>query len=264
VDSSAPVPAPSWRIVLALISLFSGVFLAVLVGGAIVAAGGWDLNVSSSPGADLGRAVGQFGRGEALDHNRLPLVFSVLANLPLWAAFIGVPFLARSRGLDWRRDLGWTMRAIDVPVGLAIGVASQLALVPLLYWPILPHVDSDELERPARELIAGATDPSGVFALILFTVIAAPICEEVLYRGLLFRGIYDMEAQRRGALAIAVIASSALFAASHLQALQFPGLMLIGVVAALAMHRTGRLGTAIWVHMGFNATTVAILLPELY
>lgn len=255
-------PGARWRIQLAIGALFAGVMLSILLGGALIAAGGWDFDVASDRGADFGRVVGQAGRGEAPDHNRIPLVVQVLANTPLWATFIGVPLVARRRGLDWRRDLGWAMRPVDVPLGLAIGVATQLALAPL-YFVVFPFIDNEDLERPARDLIAGATSPVGVVALIGFTVVAAPVCEEVLYRGLLFRGILGMEAGRRGALALAVVVSSAIFAASHLQVVQFPGLMLIGVVAALALHRTGRLATAIWIHAGFNATTVAILLPEL-
>ena len=83
-----------------------------------------------------------------------------------------------------------------------------------------------------------------IVALVLFTVFAAPIVEEILYRGLLFRGILDMEAGTRLGLVLATVVSSAVFAISHFQLLQFPGLMLIGMVAALAMWRTGRLGTA--------------------
>jgi membrane protease YdiL (CAAX protease family) len=73
-----------------------------------------------------------------------------------------------------------------------------------------------------------------------------------------------MERESRFALVLAVVASSAIFAASHLQALQFPGLFVIGAVAALGLHRTGRLGTAIWIHVGFNATAVIAVLREIY
>lgn len=260
----SPVADPRWRIVLALGALFGGIALTILVAGTIIAAGGWDPDVSSSAGADVGRVVGQWGSGLDLDHNRVPLVALVLANLPLWATFIGVPLWARRRGLDWRRDLRWSMRPVDVPIGIGLGVLTQLVLVPLLYVPILRSVDPDELERPARELIAGATTPIAVVALVIFTVVAAPLCEEVLFRGLLFRGILEMEANNRFALVLAVLVSSAIFAISHLQVLQFPGLLLIGAVAALAMHRTGRLATAIWTHAAFNATTVVLLLPEIY
>lgn len=74
-----------------------------------------------------------------------------------------------------------------------------------------------------------------------------------------------MEADRgRLGVAAAVVASSAIFAASHFQVLQFPGLFAIGVIVALAFERTGRLATAIWIHVGFNATTVVVLLGDIY
>ena len=63
---------------------------------------------------------------------------------------------------------------------------------------------------------------------------------------------------------LALVASSAVFAASHLQLLQLPGLFMIGAIAAYAFHRTGRLATAIWIHAGFNATTIALLWPDLF
>ena len=257
-------PAPGWRVVLSVISLFSGILLSGLAVATIIGIGGWDFDVSDGRGADFGRTVGQFGRGENLDHNRLPLVWTVAANSPLWLTFVGAPLIARRYGLNWRRDMSWGMRPVDAPLGFGLGVVTQLLLVPVLYLPILWFFDDVDLEGPARELIAGATDPLGLVALVLFTIIAAPVCEEILYRGLLFRGILDLEAQRRGGISVAILASSAIFAASHLQVLQFPGLMLVGVVAALSMHWSGRLGTAIWTHVGFNATTVAILLPSIY
>ena len=37
-------------------------------------------------------------------------------------------------------------------------------------------------------------------------------------------------------------------------------LFVFGVVAAIVTERTGRLGTAIWTHVGFNLTTVVLLL----
>jgi membrane protease YdiL (CAAX protease family) len=265
VGTDTGAPAPGWRVVLSVVALGAGILVAATIGGGVIAAGGWDFDVASDIGNDFGRVVGQWGLGQPLDHNRIPLVVSVVLNIPLWAMFIGIPWLAvRRRGLDWRRDLGWGMRPIDVPAGLAIGVVTQVLLVPLLYVPILEFVDDADLEEPARNLVASATSPVGVAALVVLTVIGAPIAEEILFRGLLFRGLADIEAGRRFGITLAVVASSAVFAISHLQLLQFPGLFLIGAIAATAMHRTGRLGTAIWIHAGFNATTVTILLAEIY
>ena len=59
---------------------------------------------------------------------------------------------------------------------------------------------------------------------------------------------------------VAAVVSSVIFAASHFQLIQFPGLLVFGLVAVAAFHRTGRLATAIWAHVGFNLTTVVLLL----
>lgn len=65
--------------------------------------------------------------------------------------------------------------------------------------------------------------------------------------------------QRRWSTPVAVAGSSAFFGATHFQPLQFAGLTLAGAVFALAVVRTGRLGSAITVHVGFNATTFVLL-----
>lgn len=258
-------PAPSWRVVLAVVALGAGFVLGQLVGGGIVVAGGWDFDVAATLGSDLGRVAGQFGRGLPLDHNRIPMLVLLAVNVPLWLGFVGVPWLAsRVRDLDWRRDLAWGMRPVDALVGTVVGVVTQLTLVPALYLPLTDLIDQEELEEPARNLIAMADSPLDVAALVLMVVVGAPVAEEIVFRGLLFRGIHDMEHASRFGLVLAVVASSAIFAASHLQLLQFPGLFVIGAVAAVGLHLTGRLGTAIWIHVGFNATAVVAVLREIY
>ena len=53
--------------------------------------------------------------------------------------------------------------------------------------------------------------------------------------------------------------SSAVFAAIHFQPLQFPGLMVFGLVAGTLVARTGRAGPAVWAHIGFNSTAALSL-----
>jgi membrane protease YdiL (CAAX protease family) len=50
-----------------------------------------------------------------------------------------------------------------------------------------------------------------------------------------------------------------LFAASHFQLLQFPALVMLGVILALLVRHFGRLGPAIATHMVFNLITVTFL-----
>ena len=58
----------------------------------------------------------------------------------------------------------------------------------------------------------------------------------------------------------AMVITSVLFGISHFQALQLPALAAFGLVLSILAHRTGRLGRSIWAHVGFNATTVVLLL----
>ena len=108
-----------------------------------------------------------------------------LLQIPLWLGLLGVPLLAtRMRGNGPVVDLGWWMRGRDVPIGLAIGVMCQFVLVPLVTLPVFLLTDTDRasLEAPARDLTDKATG-LGVLVLVLVVVVAAPLAEEVFFRG---------------------------------------------------------------------------------
>lgn len=192
-----------------------------------------------------------------LDTDALTIGEVALLQVPLWLGLLGVPLVAtRLRGNGPRRDLGlWTTLA-DVPIGLAIGVVCQLVLVPLVTLPIFLFTDTDQaaLEAPARELTDKAQGP-GVLVLVLVVVVAAPLAEEVFFRGMLQRTL-----ARRMSIWPAMLVTAALFGISHFQLLQLPALAAFGLVLSLVAHRTGRLGRNIWAHVGFNATTVVALL----
>jgi uncharacterized protein len=192
-----------------------------------------------------------------LDTDALSIGEVALLQVPLWLGLLGVPLLAtRFRGNGPRRDLGLWSTLGDVPVGLAIGVACQLVLVPLVTLPIFIFTDTDQeaLEAPARELTDKAEGP-GVLILVLVVVVAAPLAEEVFFRGMLQRTL-----ARRLPIWPAMLITSVLFGVSHFQALQLPALAAFGLVLSVLARRTGRLGRSIWAHVGFNATTVVALL----
>ena len=153
-------------------------------------------------------------------------------------------------------DFGLRFRLIDVPVGLVIGVVSQLVLVPIvsLPWIALLGKDLDDLDDSARELADKATDPLGVALLFVIVVLGAPVVEELFFRGLLQRSLL-----RRVAPVLAVAISALVFGVTHFQLLQFPALVAFGAVLGFLALRTGRLGPAIVAHMAFNAVTVIAL-----
>ena len=224
------------------------------------AAVGWAAGFVGSLAATIA-AVVVLGGPEVLDGveqefmGRLGVGGLVMLQVPLWLGLFGTPLLAKRYGLDWRRQLAWRMRGIDIPVGAFIGLVMQFVAVPLLYWPIFRIFGDLDVEEPARELTGLAGTPVEVVLLAVMTVVMAPVTEEVFFRGLLQGALRD----RIGPVWAVAIASVA-FGITHFQLVQFPALVLVGVVNGLLVLRTGRLGPALWSHAAFNAVTVVVLL----
>ncbi len=148
-------------------------------------------------------------------------------------------------------DYGFRFRWVDLG-GLAVGALGNLVLIPIVYLPleaIWPDTFSDDrLTENARDLVDRASGASALL-LVVIVVVGAPIVEELFYRGLLQRSLAARF--REGAVVVAV---AALFAVFHFRPIEIPGLFVIGLVFGVAALRTGRLGTAIMIHVGFNAT----------
>ncbi|CAN5400436.1 hypothetical protein BH10ACT3_BH10ACT3_16810 [soil metagenome] len=213
--------------------LGASVLLQVLVGGVILSVAGWTKD------------------------EQIPIWGLALLQIPLWSAYLGAVYLAGMKGRGVVRDFGLRMKWSDVPIGLAIGVFCQTVLLWLIYLPIflIPGLDEKDLSRPAKELAdrAGGTASWLLFALLVG--ILAPIVEELFYRGLLLRSL-----EKRGmAQWVSVVVTALVFAAIHMQPLQFPGLLAFGLVTGALAARSGRLGPSIWAHIGFNMTTVVLL-----
>jgi membrane protease YdiL (CAAX protease family) len=186
-------------------------------------------------------------------------------ELGLWVVFVGSAILgAHLVGREpFVRFVRLSLRPVDLPVGILLGVLGQLVLVPVLYLPIEaadPRVRA-QLSKPAVQLL-GVGVGHDLGAVVAIIVIGAPICEEIFFRGLVLRSV-ALRAARwprplRASVPIAV--SALLFAIAHFEPLQFLGLLAFGVVLAIAAWRTGRLGTSIVAHAAFNLTAVVALL----
>ena len=218
----------------------------------------------------LGLLVGQVGglfvtmvvlsaTGRSVDQvDDLPLGLIAVTEVGLWIGLLGVPYVAtRLKGNGLVTDLGLRARWSNA-WGLLIGAATQFPGLVLVYLPILSIFDkeAEDLEGPARELTDRATDGPGVVLLVLIVGIGAPIVEEIFYRGLLQRSLL-----KRGLPpAAAVVLTALVFAVSHQQLLQLPGLFVAGLVFGVLALRAGRLGPAITAHIAFNMVTVVTLL----
>jgi membrane protease YdiL (CAAX protease family) len=181
-----------------------------------------------------------------------------LLQVPLWAGLLGAPLwstYAKGRR-SLRADFGLFMRWWDVPLGLAAGFATQLVLVVLIavLYPLF-GIDTEQVGTSAEELTSSATDAIGVVLLVAIVAVAAPLFEELFYRGLWLRAV-----ERRWGTGWAVVTSSLVFGLIHFQVYDLPALIGFGLVVAVLTVRTGRLGPAIWAHVAFNLTAVISLL----
>lgn len=189
--------------------------------------------------------------------NDPPWWSNVLGLGGLWVGFAVAIYLATHRGALAPLPGAWRVQRRDV-VYVALGVGAQV-VVGLAYAPW--HFKN--MNKPVSHLFGAAH--GGAFALLaVMTVVGAPVVEEWLFRGVIYRALdagLSARAGRRGAAA-AVGLSALIFALAHAEWLQLPGLFFLGVVLALVVRRTRRLVPAVLTHAGFNALTMASLIAQ--
>lgn len=85
-------------------------------------------------------------------------------------------------------------------------------------------------------------------------VLAAPVAEEIIFRGLLYRGLKGLISPRA-----AMLASAFTFSLLHPPVSIVP-VFIMGMLACRAFERSGRLGSAILLHLTYNAIILAFQL----
>lgn len=248
---------PAWHVWEAIVAMVIALFAATIAGVVAFLAIGSRATAPTGDGAYLGRVAAQLELGATPSAPGLSLSEALILQMPLWLGLLVFPWLmARHRRMSFAGATAFTQKVRDIPIGLAIGAAAQIVAIPLLYLALSPLIDPDDLSGPARMLTDRANDPLGIALLVLIVLIGAPLVEEIFFRGVLFATLRD-----RCKPWIMVAVTSLIFMAFHAgQWLQYPGLLLFGVLAGLMYYKTGRLGAAIWTHVGFNAVTVVALL----
>jgi membrane protease YdiL (CAAX protease family) len=132
-------------------------------------------------------------------------------------------------------------------------VLCSLVLIRIVYLPLealWPTTFSEaRLNENAQDLVDRAS--GSTWMVVVMVVVGAPLMEELFYRGLLQRSLAS-----RYHDGLVVVGVAALFALVHFRPIEIPGLFVIGLVFGFAALRTGRLGMAIMIHAGFNATGI--------
>ncbi len=202
-------------------------------------------------------AVQSLVRGVSWDVARAHVVSDALGlALVQAAAFALVLFGAvRLTTASPRESLG--LRAVPfgtVLLALLAGAALQFPLAELANLVQLVAPVSPELVAQQQRVL-DASSPLVAFAAFLSFVVVAPITEELLFRGVILRGLRVTHGAP-----IALVLSSALFALSHLGAISAIVYALVaGLVLGAVAIRTGSTLVSIALHAGVNA--MPVLLP---
>lgn len=174
------------------------------------------------------------------------VVPTVLAALvaTIGAALLGTGNLAQRL----RNQLSIRWRLSDVGVGLLLGVAGLIITVPAAgVWA--RWVGTNQANSAVGEAFEGLRLPLGMALTLFFAVwLIAPLCEELLYRGVLWRAMEYWQWNRWVIFAL----TTAVFSVAHLELLRTPLLVVISLPIALARMLTGNLLASVVAHQANN------------
>jgi membrane protease YdiL (CAAX protease family) len=180
------------------------------------------------------------GRDTALP---VPVLVATLSIPPLVAAAVAL-FATKIRGNGPVIDLRLKFRLRDLGIGMACGFGGLVPTL-LLGW-LWSYLVGDKNDTSAvGEVFAGIQMPVALAVLVFLDIwLVAPICEEILYRGLLWGAAERRRWNRWVILAVTTV----IFAVAHLEWLRAPLLLVIGLPIGLARLLSGRLVAPIVAH----------------
>ncbi len=240
---AAPPPTrriPRWGLpdaavafVVAVVGGAVGEIIAVVLSGAHTAANG-DIRITAP--ILFGAVAGQYGTWFAA----------------LW--FTSVRKGARSL----RRDFGFTVDLVAdwwmIPLGLGFEIVAAIVVLPISH--LVKHTPQEVVHE--LDTAHGAK----LVVLVATALVAAPVVEELFFRGLLLRAL-----ERRMSAPAAVTVAALAFGLAHVvfdfgAGVVLPALVALGMLSGYFAVRTGNLSRSILLHMGFNLLAVLAVLTN--
>lgn len=187
---------------------------------------------------------------------------SICSTCCLYLGFLWVMsrFL-KEENLTWKEFIssGATAPRSAILPGVATGLAGAVLMLPVSMassW-LWKHLDHEpQLQQPLA-LLQQATHPLQQLTFILVALVAAPILEEIFFRGLLYTTLRHAGWDRA-----AWIVSAAAFAAIHFDREKFLPLALLAVMFTAVYERTRTLVGPIVAHATFNTVNLILFLSQ--
>ncbi|MBC3190761.1 CPBP family intramembrane metalloprotease [Pseudonocardia sp. C8] len=183
--------------------------------------------------AVLGLTVGVDSAPEVLLAIAVPTLLAALTSI-LWTTW---------RGDGPAADLGLRFRWEDVGVGLLVGVTGLFVTVPAAVGYL--YLVGPDLSTSIGVAFEGIRASWPVALAVMFgVVVVAPVCEEVVYRGLLWNAVAKWISRPW----LVYLVTTAVFALAHLELLRAPLLFVVALPLGVARLLTGRLTASIVAH----------------
>ncbi len=189
---------------------------------------------------------------------------AVLAVLMLQMPLIGIFYLSRrfypGHFADRLNDRDMSARdALRLSFPYFLRMLPLIWLTTLLWGKLLEVLQTAGIVETfsPQELVTLFTrggDPLAIVLLVLLAVVMAPIIEEIIFRGCLYRFL-----KSQTTLLPAQILSGAFFALVHGNLLSFVPLVLVGVLLARIYEASGNILTAMFFHAAFNGFSLLML-----
>jgi membrane protease YdiL (CAAX protease family) len=206
----------------------------------------------------IGGLAAQLGLGQLLKHADLTSTQRLI--------YVGGGFqLGMLAGIALFRLILQRNAPIDPPLvtlhpaisGIATFLISLpvLSIVSIVWQYVLQLCGIPAEKQDLIDIFANAKSPGLLAYMVCLATVIAPLTEEMLFRGGLFR--YARTRLPRWA---ALLVPALLFGALHANLASFAPLVVLGIIFSLAYERTGRIGTTIVAHGLFNLNTIVLIL----
>jgi len=222
------------------------------------------------------------------------LLWVVLVDALAAGAVIGGFWLAVSWMRTFGRKVGYSLAPLGfsrprggflagIGAGMAVGIGTLLLswiLTPIsvLVLEQLGYSARLTVQQPFMEGLVGWVGESpgvAVTAIVLVVVLFGPAVEELVFRGVVFNGLYRLGAlistRYRGTehskalpgkmiFAASAIASSILFALLHLEPVLLPVLLILATTLCVLFRRSGSLLPSFVAHATFNSFAATLII----
>jgi membrane protease YdiL (CAAX protease family) len=175
----------------------------------------------------------------------------VLAGIPMYGAMLLSIWLLsiRKYRIPWR-FLGLRRFSVTRGVFMALGVVGAGIVVGILYDLLLQALGRDPVSTLPEQFTATAANWA---VLAFFAVVAAPVFEELFFRGFIFPGISKQWGYGWGMLASAV-----LFSLVHMEPSALVPIFILGLLLAWLYKATGSIWPCILTHCTYNSIVLLV------